>query len=138
MPAPHKNKTFATILAALCGGLGFHRFYLAGLKDFAGWAHFATGPLSLLLIATGGERQMLFSAMPFVLSALVAIIEALVIGLTPDEKWDASHNAGSSRNSSSGWPLALALVLTTGAGAIAVIAVIARTFDLLYTGGAYG
>jgi hypothetical protein len=30
------------------------------------------------------------------------------------------------------------LVLTFGGGAIAVIAAIARTFDLLFTGGAYG
>jgi TM2 domain-containing membrane protein YozV len=138
MSATHKNKTFATLLAALGGGLGFHRFYVAGPRDFAGWAHFATVPLALLLMATGGERQMLFSAMPFVLSVLIAIVEALVIGLTPDEKWDAHHNTGSGTQSSSAWPLALILVLTTGIGAIAVIAVIARTFDLLYTGGAYG
>jgi TM2 domain-containing membrane protein YozV len=138
MVAPYKNKTFATLLAAVCGGLGFHRFYLSGPKDFWGWGHFVTAPLAWLLVMTGGDRPMLFSAMPFVLSALAAVIEALVIGLTPDDKWDARHNAGSGRQSSSGWQLALTLVLTTGIGAIAVIAVIARTFDLLYTGGAYG
>jgi hypothetical protein len=138
MSATHKNKTFATLLAAVLGGLGFHRFYLSGLKDWAGWAHFATLPLAALLVATGGERQILFSAMPLVLSVLVAIVEALVIGLTPDDKWDVRHNLASDRQSSSGWPLALVLVLTTGIGAIAVIATIARTFDLLYTGGAYG
>jgi hypothetical protein len=95
-------------------------------------------PLSLLLAATGGDRPLLFSAMPLVLSALAAVVEALVLGLTPDDKWDARHNPASGRRSSSTWPLALLLVLTTGVGAMAVIAVIARTFDLLYTGGAYG
>jgi hypothetical protein len=137
MTATYKNKTFATLLAAVSGGLGFHRFYLSGPKDFWGWVHLVTAPLSSLLVATGGDRPILFSAMPLVLSALAAVIEALVIGLTPDDKWDALHNADSGRQSSSGWPLALMLVLTTGVGAIAVIAVIARTFDLLYTGGAY-
>jgi hypothetical protein len=138
MAATHKNKTFATLLAAVLGGSGIHRFYLSGLKDWAGWAHFATLPLAGLLVVTGGERQVLFSAMPLVLSVLVAIVEALVIGLTPDDKWDARHNPASGQQSSSNWPLALVLVLTTGIGAIAVIATIARTFDLLYTGGAYG
>ncbi|MDB5798683.1 MAG: hypothetical protein JWP36_2585, partial [Paucimonas sp.] len=32
MPA-HKNKTFATLLAMLVGGLGIHRFYLHGLRE---------------------------------------------------------------------------------------------------------
>jgi TM2 domain-containing membrane protein YozV len=138
MAVTHKNKTLATLLAAAGGGIGLHRFYLAGPKDAWGWLHLATVPLSLLLAVTGGDRPLLFSAMPIVLSALAAVVEALVIGLTPDDKWDARHNPASGRQSSSNWPLALLLVLTTGVGAMAVIAVIARTFDLLYTGGAYG
>lgn len=113
---PHKNKTLTTFLAALFGGLGAHRFYLYGKKDGWAWVHLALFPLSVF----------------------PGFIEALVIGLTPDEKWDATHNSGSGRKSESGWPLALVLVLTFGGGAIAVIAAIARTFDLLYTGGAYG
>jgi TM2 domain-containing membrane protein YozV len=113
---PHKNKTLATLLAALFGGLGAHRFYLYGKKDGWAWVHLALFPLSVF----------------------PAFIEALVIGLTPDEKWDAIHNSHSGRQSSSGWPLALVLVLTFGGGAIATIAAIARAFDLLYTGGAYG
>ena len=36
------------------------------------------------------------------------------------------------------WPLALILVLTMAIGAGALIATLARGFDLLYTGGAYG
>jgi hypothetical protein len=58
--------------------------------------------------------------------------------LTADEKWDATHNAKSGQQSDSGWPLAVLLVLAFGTGAIAVIAAIARTVDLLFTGGAYG
>ncbi|RZI40661.1 TM2 domain-containing protein [Herbaspirillum sp. HC18] len=116
MTTSHKNKTLATFLAAFFGSLGFHRFYLYGKKDKWAWMH------------------VLF----FPLSVFAAFIEALVIGLTPDDKWDAAHNLGSGRQSDSGWPLVLLLVLTFGGGAIAVIAAIARTFDLLYTGGAYG
>jgi hypothetical protein len=47
-----------------------------------------------------------------VLSVLIACLEALVLGLTPDDKWDARYNAGSGKNSESHWILALILVLT--------------------------
>lgn len=114
--AAHKNKTFATLLAFLLGGLGAHRFYLFGRRDRWAWVH------------------LLF----FPLSVYAGFIEALAIGVTPDDKWDAAHNLHSGRQSASRWPLAVLLVLTLGIGAIVVIASIARLFDLLYTGGAYG
>jgi TM2 domain-containing membrane protein YozV len=138
MPNRHKNKTFAAFLAALFGAFGLHRFYLHGWRDFAGWIHFATAPMSLLWVLARPEQPVLFLLSPFILSALVAVIEALVIGLESDEKWDERHNARSGRKSDSGWPLALLLVLAFGVGAVGTIAVIARTFDLLFTGGAFG
>lgn len=116
MTTPHKNKTLATFFAAVFGGLGAHRFYLYNKKDVWAWVHVALFPLSVF----------------------AGFLEALTIGLTPDDKWDARHNPDSGRQSDSGWPLAVLLVLTFGGGAIAVIAAIARTFDLLFTGGAYG
>jgi TM2 domain-containing membrane protein YozV len=114
--APHKNKTLATLLAAVLGGLGAHRFYLYGKKDKWGWLHIFFFPLSVY----------------------AGFIEALVLGLTPDEKWDASHNPGSDQRSRSGWGLAILLVITVGFGAIALIATLARIVDIAYTGGAYG
>ena len=138
MPTTHKNKTLATLLATITGGIGLHRFYLFGKKDFWGWAHLATLPLAALLAATQPGAPMLFTGAPLILSVLAGFLEALVLGLTPDDKWDTQHNPSSERKSASGWPLALLLVLTLGAGAIALIAAIARTFDLLFTGGAYG
>lgn len=134
----HKNKTFATFLAAIFGAIGGHRFYLRGMRDSIGWLHVAALPLALMMTVLWPNRPGFFHALPVVISALAALLEAIVIGLTPDEKWDASHNAGSSYSTNSGWPLAALLVLTFGTGAIGLIAVIARTFDLLFTGGAYG
>lgn len=138
MTPSHKNKTFATLLAVLFGGAGLHRFYLHGRKDFWGWAHAASVPLSLLLLLSRPEQPEMFNILPFVISALIGILAALVMGLTPDEKWDAAHNPGSGRQSGSGWPLAVLLVLAFGFGAVGLIAAIARSFDLLYTGGAFG
>ncbi len=138
MAFAHKNKTFATLLASVFGSVGIHRFYFCGLKDKWGWLHLLSLPLSGLALWPATTHPTLFLISPLIISGLIAAIEALVIGLTPDEKWDAMHNATSAQQSNSGWPLAVLLVLTMGAGTVALIGMIARTFDLLYTGGAYG
>ena len=138
MLTPHKNKAFATLLAATTGGIGLHRFYLRGIADRWGWLHFASVPLSLSMISLEIGQYGLFQAAPLVLSILIGFIEALALGVTPDEKWDRAYNAASGQSSNSGWPVVLLLVLTLGIGASALIAVIARTFDLLFTGGAFG
>jgi hypothetical protein len=135
---PHKNKTLATLLALVGGGLGLHRFYLRGLGDRLGLLHLASLPLSGLLIAFFPALPALFGFGPLVLSILFGMLAALVLGLTPDDKWDARFNPASGRQSRSGWPLVFLLVLAVGGGSIALIGVIARSFDLLYTGGAYG
>ncbi len=116
MTAAHKNKTLATFLAAILGGLGAHRFYLYGRHDRKAWLYVLLCPLSIF----------------------AGFIAALVIGLTPDEKWDALHNPNSGRSSDSGWTVILIVIATFGIGTGLLIATIARTFDLLYTGGAYG
>lgn len=138
MIAAHKNKTITTLLAAVAGSVGAHRFYLYGKHDYWGWAHLASLPISVLISHFYFGSQALLTYSLLILSFLIALIEALVTGLTPDEKWDARHNPDSVRTNASSWPLALILVLTAGIGAITLIGVIARAFDLLYTGGAYG
>lgn len=116
MATRHKNKTFSTFLAMLLGGLGAHRFYLYGKKDIWAWVHVLTLPISIF----------------------AGFIGALVIGLTPDEKWDAQHNAISGRASDSGWLVILLVIGTFAFGATALITIIARLTDLYLTGGAYG
>jgi TM2 domain-containing membrane protein YozV len=138
MASMHKNKTVTTLLALTLGGLGVHRFYLGGLRDGWGWLHLSSLPLSLVFISIGRDWPALFTISPLILSILAGFLEALVLGLTPDEKWDAQHNLNSGRQSGSGWPLAILLVLTLGIGSTALIAMLARTFDILFTGGAYG
>lgn len=134
----HKNKTLATLIAAVTGGIGLHRFYLHGMRDRFGWLHILSIPLSLALMAANPGAPQLFTCLPLVISVLCGCLEALVIGLTPDDKWDLKHNAGSGRQSESHWILAVIIVLTTGLGAMGLIALLARSFDLLFTGGAFG
>jgi TM2 domain-containing membrane protein YozV len=116
MTTTHKNKTLAALLASLFGGLGAHRFYLYGKKDFWAWVHLLAFPFSIF----------------------AGFIGALVIGLTPDAKWDPQHNATSGRLSNSGWPVILIVVVTFALGSTALIATIARAFDLYLTGGSFG
>jgi hypothetical protein len=116
MATAHKNKTVASLLAALLGGLGAHRFYLFGKKDIVAWIYLFLFPLSVF----------------------AGFVAALIIGLTPDDKWDARFNADSGRTSHSGWPVILIVVLSFALGSTLLMIGIARLLDLYLTGGAYG
>lgn len=136
--AKHKNKTLATALAFLLGGLGAHRFYLRGSVDRIGLLHVCCLPATGMVYGLGHAPNPFWVLLPLIVSCIAGFVEALVIGLTPDERWDARYNTASSRSSRSNWPLALLLVLTMLVGATVLIATLSRLFDLLYTGGAYG
>lgn len=138
MSTSHKNKTVATLLAVLLGGIGAHRFYLRGSLDKAGLLHVASLPIAGLVIGLAPEADIYYKVLPLVVSYLVGFLEALVIGVTPDEKWDAAFNANSGKKSASKWPLAVLLVCTMLLGTTGLILTMSRLVDLLYTGGAYG
>ncbi len=138
MTAAHKNKTLAALLSFFFGAIGLHRFYLRGLSDLWGWLHLASLPASAALISAFPDWPLLASASPLVLSALIASIETFVIGLMPDERWDATWNPESGRQTSSRWPIAVLMVTNLFYGATLLLTVIARAFDLMLTGGAYG
>lgn len=138
MSIQHKNKTIAALLATLGGAIGLYRFYLGGFTDKWGWLHFASLPLSLGIYFFDHDIHAFFAFAPLIFSALAGCLISLVMGTMSDEKWDIKFNAGSGKQSNSAWPIALTLVLTLAIGAGCLIAVIARTFDLLFTGGLYG
>lgn len=134
----HKNKTFAALLAFLFGGLGLQRLYLRGARDPWLWAHLASLPAAWLVATLAPQADNFYKLLPIIISGLVGFLEALVLGLMADDKWDARFNAGSGRQSDTRWPVAVVLVASMMIGAGGLIATISRFFDLLYTGGAYG
>lgn len=139
MAIRHKNKTLSTLLAMLFGGVGAHRFYLYGKKDV--WAWLSVLAFALLYLATVARlpQAVFITFLTFVaISFFAGLIGALVIGLTLDEKWDRQHNPASGRTSNSGWTVILLVILTFALGSTALIAAIARSFDLFLTGGAFG
>lgn len=102
---PFRNKTVATILAALGGTFGLHRFYLQGTRRRITWLY----PLFCWTL----------------IPTFAGFIEALTFALTPDEKWDARWNAGSDRRSDSGWPVVLLAVATFFGGVLLLMTLIA-------------
>jgi TM2 domain-containing membrane protein YozV len=99
-PGRFRNKTVATLLAALAGTFGAHRFYLEGRERWLPWIY-------VILCWT-------------LLPTFAGFIEALRFALTPDERWDARWNAGASRHSDSGW-LVIAVAVLTFFGAITLL-----------------
>jgi len=137
MAAAHKNKTVATLLALLLGGFGIHRFYLKPGADRIGLLHLCCLPVTGILYGAVKPHPF-YIVLPLLVSYIVGYVEALVIGLTPDEKWDAQYNAHSGRESRSNWVLVLLLVITMLVATTVLIGTIARLSDVVYTGGAYG
>ena len=137
MAAAHKNKTVATLLALLLGGFGIHRFYLKPGADRIGLLHLCCLPVMGILYGAVKPHPF-YMVLPLLVSYIAGFVEALVIGLTPDEKWDARYNQHSGRQSRSNWVLVLLLVVTMLVATTVLIGTIARLSDVVYTGGAYG
>ncbi|MES2015702.1 MAG: NINE protein [Pseudomonadota bacterium] len=138
MSTPHKNKTFATFLALAFGAVGAHRFYLRGSVDKLGLLHVCALPIAGLVVGLLPHADWFYKILPLLVSAVIGFIEALVIGLMADDKFDIAFNPGSGRKSDTSWIVALLLVATMMIGTTTLIGTMSRLFDLLYTGGAYG
>lgn len=125
----NKSKTWATWIAVLGGCLGLHRFYLYGFKDRWGWLHpwpTLVGWVGIQRMQTlGQDDQVAWLLIPLLgFMIALAMLTAIVYGLTPDEKWDARHNAGKS-SPPSGWGAVLGVVLALLIGGSALMATIA-------------
>ncbi len=122
--APFKNRAVAAALTLFFGVIGLHRFYLRGLGDRWGWLHpvlFAIGLLGVWRFVLEGRSDVASWLLlgVFVGFMVAVFLQAIIIGLTSDEKWDARWNAGSGRRSANRWApiyvVIAALFLGTGA-----------------------
>lgn len=113
--APHyRSKTLATWLALLVGTLGLHRMYVHGFGDRWAWLHVVPTALGLIgahRMATLGQDDRLATFLVPLLGLMIAqaMLTAIVWGLTPDERWDARHNAGAA-GPGSGWAVVIAVI----------------------------
>jgi hypothetical protein len=123
-----KSKTLATWIALLGGGLGLHRLYLHGPKDPWAWLFW---PLTLAGLAgvvrmrnLGQDDIVSWALIPLLgLSLSAAMLSAIVIGLTPDERWAERFGAGQARPS--GWGAVLGVIVSLLVGGAVLMGTIA-------------
>jgi len=124
-----RHKALAALLAAVTGALGLNRMYLG---QALWWLPLGItlGGLPLLI----GVRNWYQTPAFFVVMVPVVagFLQALVIALMPDEKFDARFNAGSGRHNRSGWDAVLVAIASLAVGAIVLMASIALLFQTYY------
>ena len=125
----YKSKTQATWLALLGGSLGLHRLYLHGGRDALAWLHPWPTLAGLAgvrrMLDLGQDDRLAWLLLPLLgLMLAQAALCAIVYGLTPDERWDARHNAGGPMHPT-GWGPVLGVIAALMIGATALMATIA-------------
>jgi hypothetical protein len=124
MTRHYKSKTLATWVAVLGGVFGLHRLYLRGFGDWLGWLHALptlAGLHGIQRVQEYGQDDHLSWLLIPLLGLMVAqaMLHAIVYGLTPDERWDAQHNAGYTPKATRWLPVLGAIAaLMLGAGAL--------------------
>lgn len=95
-PEDVPSKTLATWIALVGGSLGLHHFYLHGWRNAWGWLY----PIPTLVGLAGVIRmrnlgvddRLSWALIPWLgLTISVAMLCAIVIGLTTDAKWARLH-----------------------------------------------
>ena len=118
----YRSKTVAAWLAVLGGTLGLHRLYLNGLRDPWAWLHWPptlVGLAGLVRMRNLGQDDTVSWLLIPVLGLMisVAMLTAIVVALTPDERWDATRNPGlPPRGTAWGAVLAAVFALLVGGG----------------------
>jgi hypothetical protein len=125
----YRSKTLATWIAVVGGAFGLHRFYVHGLQDRWAWLHpwpSLAGLAGVLRMRELGQDDhlawLLIPALGLMLS--IAMLSAIVYGLTPDERWDARHNPGLPGRST-GWGPVLGVILALLVGGTVLMGTVA-------------
>lgn len=124
-----RRKSLAALLAFVLGAAGAHRLYLG--KPLW-WLPLAASAMLLPLLL--GVRNWYQSPAFFVLMVPVTagFIEALVLALMPDEKFDARFNPGTARRNASGWDAVLVAIATLMVGSTVLITAIVLLFQTVF------
>ena len=124
-----KSKALATWIAVLGGGLGLHRLYLHGAKDPWAWLFWPPTLIGLVGVqrmrSLGQDDMLSWALIPLLgLSLSAAMLSAIVIGLTPDERWSARFGAGQALRPS-GWGAVLGVIVALMVGGVVLMGTIA-------------
>ena len=132
----YRSKTLAAWLAVLLGALGVHRFYLRGGRDALAWAYWPPTLLGLWGVSRlrelGQDDHLAWLLIPLLgLSLSAAMLAAIVLALTADEKWAARHNPGH-EVVPSGWGAVLAAIAALALGGAVLMGTIAFGLQKLF------
>jgi hypothetical protein len=117
-----RHKALAAVLASLTGAVGLNRLYLG--QSFW-WLPLGVTLVALPLIL-GVENWYQTPAFFVLMVPVVAgFIQALVIALMPDERFDARFNAAHARRNHSGWDAVLVAIASLFVGAVVLMTTIA-------------
>lgn len=125
-----KSKTLATWIALLGGGLGLHRIYLHGAKDPWAWLFWPptiAGLAGVMRMRNLGQDDMAsWALIPLLgLSLSIAMLSAIVIGLTPDERWGARFGRDGQVQNASGWGAVLGVIAALMIGGAVLMGTVA-------------
>ena len=132
----YRSKTLAAWLAVLLGALGAHRFYLRGWRDPLAWAYWPPTLLGLWGVSRmrelGQDDHLAWLLIPLLGLALSgAMLAAIVLALTADEKWAVRHNPGQ-EPVPSGWGAVLAAIAALALGGAVLMGTIAFGLQKLF------
>lgn len=124
-----RHKAFAALLAFLFGALGAHRLYL-GLRFW--WLPLAATMICLPWLVGVANWYQTPAFFLLMVPVVAGFIHALVLALTPDEKFDAQFNPSSTRSNDSGWDNVLVAIVTLMVGSIVLMTAIALLFQTIF------
>ncbi len=132
----YRSKTLAAWLAVLLGAFGAHRLYLRGLRDLGAWAYWPPTLLGLWGVLRmrelGQDDHLAWLLIPLLgLTLSAAMLAAIVLALTADEKWAARHNPGR-EPVASGWGAVLAAIAALALGGVVLMGTIAFGLQKLF------
>jgi hypothetical protein len=125
----YRSKTMATWLALALGSLGLHRLYLYGRRDVWAWLHVIPTLVGLAgvqrLRSFGQDDVWAWLLIPLLgLMISLAMLTAIVWGLTPDATWDNRHNPGHAPRNTR-WAPVLGVILALLVGGTVLMGTIA-------------
>jgi hypothetical protein len=125
-----RSKTLAAWLAVLGGTLGLHRMYLHGLADRWAWLQVPFTALGLIgvhrMLTLGQDDRTAWLLLPLLgLSIAAAMLAAIVIALTPDERWNERFNTAHAAVPPSGWGAVIAAVVALLVGGTSLMGAVA-------------
>ncbi len=126
---PFRHKSVAALLAFLLGAVGAHRLYL---RQRRWWLPLSVTALMLPLmlgVRNWYQTPAFFIAM---VPIVAGFIEALVLALMPDDKFDRRFTASAQRRNDSGWDAVLVAIATLLVGATVLMTAIVLLFQTIF------